>query len=220
LTGARIVLIHATPVAMQPVHAAFAEAWPEAEPIDLLDSALSPDRAAADDLTPALTARLCELADYAERRAGAAGILFTCSAFGAAIAQAARRTEIPVLKPNEAMFGAALDHGNQIGLLATFAPSIGSMTEEFEDMCAAKGSTAALVFHVVPEAMTALRAGDAESHNHLVAAGAEKLKGCSAVMLAHFSTARARAATEAVLDCPVLTAPHAAVEALRRRLGS
>lgn len=205
---------------MQPVHEAFAEAWPEAEPIDLLESALSPDRAAAQDLSEALTERLCELADYAERRAGAAGILFTCSAFGPAIEESARRTSIPVLKPNEAMFEAALGHGGQLGLVATFAPSIASMTAEFGVMRTAAGSTAELVPHVVPEAMGRLRAGDAEAHNRLVAEGAQALADCSAVMLAHFSTSRARKATEAVLDCPVLTAPHAAVAALRQRLGS
>lgn len=220
MAGPRIVLIHATPVAMQPVHAAFAEAWPEAEAVDLLESALSPDRAAEDDLTPALSDRLCALADYAEKRAGAAGILFTCSAFGPAIEAAAGRTAIPVLKPNEAMFEAALAQDGRLGLLATFAPSIDSMAEEFEALRRAKGSTAELVSHVVPDAMTALRAGDAETHNRLVAEGATALQGCSAIMLAHFSTSRARAATEAVFDGPVLTAPHAAVEALRRHLGT
>src|SRR3546814_11622447 len=46
----RIALIHATPVAMRPVHDAFAACWPEAEPVDLLESSLSSDRAAAGSL--------------------------------------------------------------------------------------------------------------------------------------------------------------------------
>src|SRR3546814_3383825 len=130
----RIALIHATPVAMRPVHDAFAACWPEAEPVDLLESSLSSDRAAAGSLTEELTERLCDLADYAERRIGAAGILFTCSAFGPAIEQCARRASIPVLKPNEAMFEAALVEGGRLGLLATFAPSIPSTAAEFEEM--------------------------------------------------------------------------------------
>jgi hypothetical protein len=218
MAGPRIVLIHATPVAMQPVHDAFAETWPEAELVDLLESSLSPDRAAVDDLTVALTDRLCELAAYAERRAGAAGILFTCSAFGPAIEEAARRTEIPVLKPNEAMFEAGLALGGRLGLLATFAPSLASMAAEFEEMRAAAGSDAELVTHVVPEAMARLRAGDTEGHNRLVAEGASELSNCDAVLLAHFSTSSALPAVEAALGRPVLTAPHAAVAALRRRL--
>ena len=41
----RIVLLHATPVAMAPIHTAFSEIWPEAELVNLLDDGLSIDRA-------------------------------------------------------------------------------------------------------------------------------------------------------------------------------
>jgi hypothetical protein len=68
----------------------------------------------------------------------------------------------------------------------------------------------------IPEAMTALDAGDGPTHDRLVAAAAPELSRCDAVMLAQFSTARARAAVAAVLDCPVLTSPDSAVLWLRR----
>lgn len=47
----RIVLLHATPVAIDPVHAAFDEGWPEAERVNLLDDGLSIDRAREDELS-------------------------------------------------------------------------------------------------------------------------------------------------------------------------
>ncbi len=54
----RIVLLHATPVAMAPVHAAFAQDWPEAETVNLLDDGLTIDRAKeADTLSAKLIAR-------------------------------------------------------------------------------------------------------------------------------------------------------------------
>src|SRR5258708_2428326 len=53
----RIVLLHATPIAMQPVQTAFAERWPEAEIVNLLDDGLTLDRAREADLSPAMIDR-------------------------------------------------------------------------------------------------------------------------------------------------------------------
>ena len=117
----RIALIHATPVAMQPVSDAFQQGWPEAETINLLDDALSRDLARIGTLDETMMRRIAALADYAVST-GIDGILYTCSAFGEAIAAVQRRAMFPVLKPNEAMFEQALQGGGRVGLLATFEP--------------------------------------------------------------------------------------------------
>jgi len=212
---ARIALIHAVRVAIQPVEEAFARHWPEAARMNILDDSLSRDRARDRELTPAMVRRLAALADYA-LATGADGILYTCSAFGPAIDAAAAGKTIPVLKPNEAMFRDALARGRRFGLLATFAPSVPSMEEEFHAMAGAKGRDVELRSVCVPEAMTALDAGDGATHDRLLAAAAPPLADCDAVMLAQFSTARAQAAVAAVLACPVLTSPDSAVLWLRR----
>ena len=80
----RIVLLHATPVAMEPVQTAFKERWPEARLVNLLDDALSPDRAAEPTLTDRMIERFVTFGRYAYS-VGADGILVTCSAFGPAI---------------------------------------------------------------------------------------------------------------------------------------
>ncbi len=210
----RIALIHAVTVAMAPVHDAFARLWPEAEYVDILDTSLSRDRERDGVLTPAMTRRIGALADYAGA-AGADGILYTCSAFGEAIAMAASAARIPVLKPNAAMFEAALAAGRRIGMLATFAPSVASMEEEFHELAAAQGSAATIESFCVPGAMKALQAGDAAEHNRLLAEAAPRFEGCDAVLLAHFSTARAEDAVRPRVNCPILTAPGAAVAKLR-----
>ncbi len=86
----RIVLLHATPVAMPPIHAAFQQLWPEAEIVNLLDDGLTLDRAKQETLSPALLERFVDLGQYA---AGldTQGILITCSAFGPAIERLAER---------------------------------------------------------------------------------------------------------------------------------
>lgn len=126
----RIALIHAVEVAMAPIRAAMEEGWPEAEVVNLLDDSLAPDRAAEAELSEAMTGRIVELARYAAGL-GADAVLFTCSAFGPAIELAAGELAIPVLKPNQAMFGAALAAGAHIGMLAAFAPAVGGMEAEF-----------------------------------------------------------------------------------------
>jgi Asp/Glu/hydantoin racemase len=215
----RIALIHAVAVAIAPVEAAFGELWPEAECVNLLDDSLSLDREREGALTEALQRRILGLAQYAAA-AGAAGILFTCSAFGAAIEAAAMRAAIPVLKPNEAMFEAALAAGRRIGMLATFAPSVLSMEAEFREMAAVRSVSATIETCCVPGAMAALKAGDAPAHNRLVAAAALRFADCDAVLLAHFSTSRAAAETSAALGRPVLTSPGSAVAKLKTILAA
>ncbi|NIO05071.1 MAG: arylsulfatase [Proteobacteria bacterium] len=212
--GTRIVLIHAVSVAMQPVQDAFARGWPEAETVNLLEDSLSPDLEAAGELTRSLMNRIAALARYGID-IGARGILFTCSAFGEAIDAAAAAVEIPVLKPNEAMFGEALEAGDRIGLLATFQPSVPSMEKEFFKMADDRGKTVKLESLWVQGAMDALKSGDGDTHDRLLAQAASNLSSCDAVMLAHFSTARALRSVSRAIDCAVLTSPDSAVGKLK-----
>ena len=210
----RIVLLHATPVAMEPVQAAFKELWPTPQLVNLLDDSLSPDRASEPTLTDAMIERFVRFGRYAHS-IGADGILVTCSAFGPAIDQMAAELSVPVLKPNEAMFHAAVAQGTKIGMLATFGPAVGTMRDEFNEYVAQVGSPATLETVLVADAMTALRAGDAATHNRLLAEKAPELTGADPVRLAHFSTSRAQSAVQAVLAVPVLSAPGAAVRRMR-----
>ena len=211
----RIALIHATPVAIEPVVAAFAQGWPEAELANILDDSLSTDRAKQKALAPEMFPRFERLARYAVDN-GARGILFTCSAFGPAIEAAAKAVSVPVLKPNEAMFDAAFEHGRRIGMVATFGPAVEGMVVEFNEAAKQRNPMAAVLTTLAEGAMDALRAGDIDTHNRRVADAAAELPKLDAIMLAHFSTARALKAVKARVSVPVLTAPDAAVAKLRK----
>ena len=210
----RIALIHAVTVAVEPVRDAFRQLWPEAECANILDDSLSLDRERDGMLTEAMKRRVRALAEYGAAT-GAAGVLFTCSAFGEAIEAAAAQLQIPVLKPNEAMFEAALAVGRRIGMLATFAPSVGSMEDEFREIAETSGRRAVIETYCVPGAMAALKAGDGAEHNRLLAEAAPRFADCDAVLLAHFSTARAAPAVTAMIERPVLTSPGSAVAKLK-----
>jgi aspartate/glutamate racemase len=199
--------------------AAFRQGWPEADTFNVLDDALSTDLARRGTLDAHLTQRIAALARYA-MDIGVEGILYTCSAFGDAIDAVARRAPIPVLKPNQAMFEDALNAGSTVGLLATFQPSIPSMEQEFVAMASTMGRTARLETAWVEDAMEALAAGDAASHDRLIAAAAPRLAHCDVLMLAQFSMARALPVVRQAVRNPVLTSPDSAVTRLKTLLSA
>jgi Asp/Glu/hydantoin racemase len=214
----RIALVHATPVAIDPVVDAFRRDWPDAEIANLLEDSLAPDLEANGSIDQAMIDRFVTLARYMQD-SGADAILFTCSAFGVAIEEAARTlAPLPVLKPNEAMFEDALAQSRRIGLVATFQPSLPSMTREFEEMAQAGGIDASISTACSAEALTALKAGDGDEHDRLIAEAAKGLEDAEVILLAQFSMARALNAVTAATGKPVLTSPASAVAKLRRAL--
>jgi Asp/Glu/hydantoin racemase len=220
--AARIALIHATALAVQPIAAAFERLWPQASRMNLLDDSLSVDLARAGSLDRSMIRRFVDLARYA-RRAGCDAILFTCSAFGPAIEAAAAAVDVPTLKPNEAMFDDALlrcRSGGKLGLVATFEPSLAPMAAELTDKARQAGLAIELRTAFAPQAMQDLAAGRAAEHHRKVAQAAHDLGDCDAVMLAQFSMAAAAREVQAALACPVLASPDCAVQALRKRIAN
>lgn len=213
----RIALIHATRVAIEPIEIAAKELWPEAETVTILEEGLSEDRAKSAELTPELSDRIIGLARYAEA-AGADGILFTCSAFGAAIETAAGRADVPVMKPNEAMFDAAFSYGNRAAMIYTFRPSASGMEEEFREAAKARGQAARITSVFCDGALDAKRAGDSEIHDRLIAETAAGIANVDVIMLAQFSMASAAPLARTKTKIPILTSPEAALAEIRKRV--
>ena len=214
----RITLIHAVMVAIAPVLEAFREGWPEAEVSSLLDDGLTGALNREGGLTPPIVQRIRDLATYAAR-SGADGILFTCSAFTPAMDLARQDVTVPLLKPDESMFTAALDAGRRIGVVATFPGTIPVAEPQIRAMAAARGVDVEIVTAVVPEAFKAVNAGDMATHDRLVADAAAALAPrVDVICLAQFSMARARPEVQRRVTIPVLTSPTAAVNRLRTLL--
>jgi Asp/Glu/hydantoin racemase len=220
----RIALIHALRDSVEPILGAFARDWPEAQTFNLLDDSLSAAVAAAGRLTTPIVERFLALGRYAAAAQvggrGTDAILFTCSAFGPAIEAVQADQAIPVLKPNEAAFAAALGRGRRIGLLVTFGPSLEPLTAELRDMAARRGDTCDVRGMLVPGALQALQAGRPAEHDAAIAAAVAALGDLDAVVLGQFSMARARAAMDGALQARVLTTPECAVQQLRTMLAA
>lgn len=213
----RIFLIHATRVAIDPIEAAASRLWPEAEVISILEEGLSVDRASTAELTADLTRRIVDLSRYAVA-AQADGVLFTCSAFGAAIERADHEAPAPVMKPNEAMFDAAFAHGERVAMIYTFPPAAAGMEEQFREAALTRGSNATITSVFCAGALEAKRAGDAAKHDRLIAECASGIKDADVLLLAQFSMATAAEAVRLVTDIPVLSSPEAAITEMRRRI--
>jgi Asp/Glu/hydantoin racemase len=202
---------------MAPISEAFRSGWPQARITHLLDDSLSADLANEGSLSESMIGRFVTLARYSAG-CGADAILFTCSAFGAAIEAARAAVDIPVLKPNEAMFDEALEAGRRIGLVSTFEPSIPSMVRELQEEAKRRGVDPGVRTCSVPEALTALHRGDVDRHDELIARAGAELEGCDVIMLAQFSMARAAARFSPSAGVRILTSPDSAVARLKRDL--
>jgi Asp/Glu/hydantoin racemase len=222
--GPRIALIHALAESLQPIHEAFDEHWPEAVTFDVFDSSLAPDLAHAGVLEQSMIDRFLTLGHYAANAAGeggrTAGILFTCSAFGPAIDAVKAALPMPVLRPNEATFDRALSSGRHIGLLVTFPPSLPALESELRAMAAERGVEITVTSRVIEGALEALQRGDAQMHDRLAAAVAERMPPTDCLILGQFSLARAARAIKPVAGREVLTTPRRAVEQLRAMLAN
>jgi hypothetical protein len=209
MSGPRIALIHALRHSPPPIEAAFAMDWPEAAPFHLMDTSLSADLAAAGAITPAITARFLALGRYAAD-AGAAAILFTCSAFGPCIAAVkAALAPLPVLAPTEAMIAEAVAAQGPIGLVASFPQTLLTLPGEFPPGIGLRTALA-------EGALAALDAGDPDRHDRLVCSAALGLAECGTIALAQFSLARAAPAVRAATGKRVLTTQGSALARLKK----
>jgi Asp/Glu/hydantoin racemase len=213
-----IGVAHATTLAIDPIRQAFADYWPEAGLEDFSDLDLPAALAAAGGETPEIRERLGKLADRAAD-SGVDAILFTCSAFGRSIEEVQNRLPMPVLKPNEAMFHEALARGGKVGMVATFAPSIPSMTAEYEALARQVGADPELRTICAEKAMEAALAGDSWLHARIITDAALRLSGCDVIMLAQFSMVEAAEPVEEATGIRPLTSPASAVRMLKTLVG-
>lgn len=215
----RIAVIHVTTVAMPPIAAAFRELWPDATIQNLLDDSLSPDLDRAGEMLPAFTDRFRDLAAYAAR-SGADAILFTCTAFDPPIEACQAALDMPVLKPNEAMFEEAIRSGTRIGLLATDKRPVERLKQRLTEAGGATGRKIEVAARIDTAAWDALQARNMARHDASVVDSARALGDADCILLSQFSMAHLAEPVAAATGKPVLTAPHAAVRKLMTLLNA
>jgi Asp/Glu/hydantoin racemase len=164
-------------------------------------------------LLPRTRRRVAAYARFAEE-SGAAAMLVTCSSIGEAAEEAHAEAGIPVYRVDAPMAAEAVRAGGRIGILATLAatlrPTGDLLRREATDPREIRES-------VCPGAFEALKAGDTERHDAIVADEARRLAAeVDVLVLAQASMARVVDALPAgAVNVPVLTSPRSGVRQLR-----
>ncbi len=215
----RIGVVSPMAIANDTVTAAFAELWPEAEVINLLDESLYADFAAGKEITDETYRRIAVLLQYSQD-CGAQGIIFTGSVFGRPVEAARENLSVPVLTSHEAMIERAFECGTRFGILTTAAGSLRCLADDIERYADANSLNYTMMDHIEDAARPVILAGDIERHDEMVAAAAAKMTDCDCLLLGQFSMETAAKKMADVPGRPVLTPPRTAVQKLKRVLTS
>ena len=217
--SARIGVITPMDNAMDAVAEAFADVWPECEPITVLDESLYADYGGGKGVTDETYERMLVLLQYAQNF-GADGIVFCGSVFGRVVEATREQITVPVLSAQESMIEEAFAAGSRFGILTTVSGSLQCLLDDIERYSQEHSKPYTLVQHVEDAARPIILAGDVETHDRMVADAADRMTECDCLMLGQFSMTSAVKQFTDMPHRPVLTAPHTSVRKLKRLLGA
>lgn len=152
---------------------------------------------------------------------GADHILVTCSSIGPAVEASAPFCSVPVLRVDQPMADEAVRLGTRIGVVATLPTTLDPTTDLVRRRAARAGRDIALTALLCEGAFDALMAGDAATHDRLVAAALRELSTrVDVILLAQASMARVvDGLAPADRRVPILASPPLAIAHLAKVLG-
>lgn len=149
---------------------------------------------------------------------GAAAVLVTCSTISPCVDAIRERASVPVIRIDDAMIAGALRLGTRVGVVATNATTLEPTRKSLLARAEASHRVVEVESILVEGALTALLAGDVETHDHLVAKAVLDLaRHVDVVMLAQASTARVLPMIPQG-PIPVLSSPRLALGQIREMI--
>jgi hypothetical protein len=214
-----IAAVHAVLPALAPIERAILEEMPDARVRHLLDEGLSSEAERYGGVTVACVERMMTVLDLAIR-AQADAVLLSCTAYSTMVPQARERFPgTPIYAVDQLMVERAVAQASRIGVLATFPAGLEQQRVMLQAEAAARGKTIAIEGSLHPEAMAALRAGDAATHDKIVLDALPALADRNElVLLAQVSMARVYPQVPQRYADRVLSSPQLAVRALKASL--
>ncbi|MEY4489055.1 MAG: hypothetical protein RIQ79_1563 [Verrucomicrobiota bacterium] len=185
-----LALIH-TSATLVPVFQQLCKAQlPHVDTFNIVDDSLVRAIGAKGSLTADIARRVEAYITSAEA-GGADYILVTCSSIGPAVEASAPFCAVPVLRVDQPMTDAAVAAGRRIGVIATLPTTLNPTSDLVRRRAALAGKEIELTPRLVSGAFEALMAGDAATHDTLVAAALRELSTqVDVILLAQASMAR------------------------------
>ncbi len=213
----KIGVIHANSSAAGPLHEVFRQLAPETE----IDDHINEDMLRETEKNGGVTRKALRMFAeevFAAADAGADGIIIACSVFCSYLNEIRPFLDIPVIAVDGPAVQAAAERGGKIGILATTAASAPACRLKLEQYAKEKHLDLSYEDGITTEALTALRAGDADRHDELVIAEARRLMdaGCRTLFLSQVTMARVKNAMPEDMKEITLTTPEMGAKEILR----
>jgi Asp/Glu/hydantoin racemase len=210
-----LALIH-TSATLVPVFQQLCKArLPDVDTFNIVDDSLVRAIGQKGSLTADIARRVGAYITSAEA-GGADYVLVTCSSIGPAVEASAPFAAVPVLRVDQPMADLAVRSGRRIGVIATLPTTLNPTSDLVRRRAAAAGVEIELTSRLCEGAFEALMAGDAATHDTLVATALRELAGqVDVILLAQASMARVvDSLPEADRKVPILASPPTAIDFL------
>lgn len=212
----RVTMIHALAESIPPVRLAFAEEFPEAQVINVLDEGLLVDFEG--QLTPDLRRRMSNLIGYCQdNKADAIGL--ACSVYAPVVDSAKDLVDIPLVSSYGPVMADAVAAGPRVGLIAS-VPATMRDSEHYLRLAAEEAGIMVEPHLCLAEDLIAVMRAEGQSglERRLEDEVLKLAPDVDVVLLSQFSFAAALAHLQNVSPVPVLSAPHSSARALKRLL--
>lgn len=212
----RVVMIHALAESIPPVWLAFADEFPEAEVVNILDEGLLKDFGS--EITPELRRRMSDLICYSEdHHADAIGL--ACSVYAPVVDSARDLVSVPLVSSYGPVMADAVAAGPRVGIITSVAATMRDSEYYLRLAAQELGKEVEPVHCLAEDLISVLRAEGQEGFQRRLEEEVMKLAPqVDVVLLSQFSFASALEHLQNVSPVPVLSAPHSSARTLKQML--
>lgn len=212
----KIAMFHTSAATIAMMQGLLAEDMPQADVMHIVEDSMIKQVMKHGGVSAEISARIAGYINIAHQ-AGCGIFITACSSIGGVVEQCQFMTPVQLARIDTAMVDEAIELGGRIAVLATVGTTLEPTLEFLRRKATAAGKQLEITPKLMPDAFTALLAGDNATHDRLVAAGlSEALASSDVVVLAQASMARVLSTLAEPPLIPVLTSPERGILWLKR----